>query len=102
MTQSRTESLQKIVTPLLQKMRRDAPPSREGVDRIWKQLVGAQAARHSWPSALSKGRLMVAVDSSGWMYTLAQKRQELLNGLVELLGMHQMKSLSFRIGEKGA
>lgn len=64
--------------------------------------MGQKAARHSWPIALSKGMLMVAVDSSGWMYTLSQKRQELLEGLAELLGMHQIKGLSFRIGEKSA
>lgn len=102
MNRTPTESLGKIVGPLLQKMHLEARPSREHVDRVWRRLVGQEAARHSWPSVLSKGRLVVSVDSSGWMYTLAQKRQELLEGLVELLGMHQMKSLSFRIGEKGA
>lgn len=75
-------------------------PSIEAIEGIWKRLVGEKATRHSWPRRLVSGRLIVEVEDSGWMYTLNLKRTQLLQGLIELLGAHQVKNLSFRIGER--
>ena len=102
MRKARAEnSLGVILTPLLEKMRR-ARPYREEVDQLWRRLAGRQAAKHSWVSSLSKGRMIIGVDSSGWMYALDKHREELLEGLVELLGAHHVRNLSFRIGDMNA
>ncbi len=69
------------------------------MQEVWERLVGKEAAKHSWPRQLTRGRLLVEVENSGWMYNLSLKKNQLLQGLVELLGASRMKELSFRMGE---
>lgn len=74
-------------------------PSQEGMDLTWQRLVGKEAARHSWPERLFKRCLFVGVENSGWLYTLSQRKTILLQGLIELLGARQVRSLALRIRE---
>lgn len=95
-------SIKEIVSPLLRQLQKGHGLSQEKIVGAWRRLVGKEAAGHSWPTRLSGGRLVVAVDSSGWMYTLHQKREELTEGLMELVGARFVRQVSFRIGEKDA
>lgn len=74
--------------------------SREEIHQVWERVAGEKAAAHSWPRRLEKGRLIVEVENSGWIYALTLKKIQLLQGLVEFLGADRVKNLSFRIGEK--
>ena len=74
--------------------------TKETIEEAWRRLAGMEAARHSWPVSLSRGRLLVEVENSGWMYTLGMKKEQLLQGLIELFGVQRVKELSFRMGER--
>jgi len=101
MSKTRTpHALQQILPGVLEGMRSTARPSQEGIESIWKRLVGEEAAQHSWPQRLIQGKLLVEVENSGWMYTLSLRKMQLLQGLIELLGAGRVKALVFRIGER--
>ena len=89
-----------LLPKVLRKMEADPRPSREEMDEVWQRAAGKEAARSSWPRRLVRGRLIVEVENSGWMYTLHRQKTELLQKLIELLGQTRIQSLSFRIGER--
>ena len=89
-----------VLSGLLRKLQADVRPSLEEIALVWKQLVGEEAAQHSWPRRLVQRRLVVEVENSGWMYTLGMERTQLLEGLLELMGAGKVRELSFRIGER--
>ena len=95
-----TTSLSALVAGVLKELKGGWRLSREEIDETWTRLVGEEAARHSWPRGLRSRRLVIEVENSGWMHTLGLRRQELLEGLVELLGIRRVRELSFRIGER--
>lgn len=78
----------------------DLRPSQEKIQGVWERLAGKEASQHSWPRRLGKGRLLIEVENSGWMYALRLKKEPLLQGLVELLGAICVKELRFRMGER--
>ena len=92
-------SLADVLPQVVKKLRGPTRPSKEVIEEAWKRVVGEKAARNSWPRRLTGGRLLVEVGNSGWMYTLSPLKTRILEGLIEILGAGQMKSLSFRIGE---
>ena len=100
---SKTEpitSVSSVLSGVLKKLKAQGRPTSEEIQEVWQRLAGQAAAQHSWPRSLQKGRLLVEVDNSGWMYTLGLKKTQLLQGLIELLGANRVTSLSFRMGEE--
>ena len=92
--------IQKILSGLLHKLHAEGRPSLEEVTETWKRLVGEEAAQYSWPCRLNRQRLVVEVENSGWMHALRMKKDQLQEGLIELMGAGRVSQLSFRIGEK--
>jgi predicted nucleic acid-binding Zn ribbon protein len=68
------------------------------ISEAWPQIVGAEAAGHSWPAALHGGTLEVAVDASAWAQHLQLRRPELLAALAARLGREAPRALRLRIG----
>ncbi len=97
---SATSSVGDVLKGLIQNLKSEGRPSWELVEETWKRLGGEKAAKASWPKRLTKGRLIVEVENSGWMYALNLKKEQILEGLIELLGMNRVRSLSFRMGER--
>jgi predicted nucleic acid-binding Zn ribbon protein len=97
MSQNRS-TLSQIVEKVLSDLKDTKRLSKEEIVQVWNRLVGKEAAQHSWPVGLRSRRLVVEVENSGWMHALGLRRKEILEGLVELLGMRRVKELSFRIG----
>lgn len=64
----------------------------------WEDLVGAESAEHSRPSALRGGMLEVTVDSSVWSQHLQMRREEILAGLRNAVGSDAPADLRFRVG----
>ena len=95
-----TSPLVDILPKVFKDLRPEARPSQEIIRETWERLVGTEAAGHSWPRRLARGRLTVEVENSGWMYTLRLKKMQLLEGLIELLGAARVRTLGFRMGEK--
>ncbi len=92
--------LGELLPQVMHGLRGSARPTKEEIQQVWGKVAGPKAAGRSWPRHLEKGRLIVEVENSGWMYTLNLKKTHLLQGLIELLGADRIKTLSFRIGEK--
>jgi len=86
-----------VVSGVLQNLNR---PQKDLISQVWTRLAGEKAARHTWPHSLTRKRLLVEVENSGWMYTLGMRKRELLQGLIELMGASRVNQLSFRIGER--
>lgn len=94
-----TTQLSSVLQSVLKNLRDDSRVSKEQIQGVWKRLVGEEASLHSWPRRLNRGRLLVEVDSSSWMYALNLQKGYLVEGLVELMGAKLVRQLSFRIGE---
>lgn len=95
-----SEPVTDLLSSLLRKMQGEGRPSLEEVTEVWKRLAGEEAAAASWPRRLSRQRLVVEVENSGWMHQLRMRKLQLQEGLIELMGAGRVKELSFRIGEK--
>ena len=89
-----------ILPNLLHKLQGEGRPSLEEIGQVWKRLAGDRAAEHSWPRQLSRQRLVVEVENSGWMHALRMRKAQLQEGLIELMGAGRVREVSFRIGEK--
>ncbi len=89
-----------LLKKVLHGLQKNSRPSIEEIQEIWGRVAGRKAAGHSWPRRLERGRLIVEVENSGWIYTLNIRKAQLMQGLVELLGADRLRILSFRIGEK--
>lgn len=96
-----TTPLAKILPGVLSGLRQpQARVDQETMQELWRRLAGEEAAAHSWPRRLVRRRVLVEVDSSGWMHALWLRRAFLLEGLIECLGARRVRDLGFRIGEQ--
>ena len=93
-------TLAELIPKVIKELKKDPRPTREEIEEVWARVAGQKAAKHSWPTKLTRGQLLVEVENSGWMYTLSSQKIHLLQGLIELLGANRIKTLNFRIGEK--
>ena len=95
-----TAHLADLLPIVLKGLQAERRPTLEAIQAVWRRVVGARAARHSWPRRLTRGRLLVAVENSGWMYALGLRKVEFTQGLIELLGAGRVKGVSLFMGEK--
>ena len=72
------------------------------ISQTWAEVVGAEAAAHSWPAGLRGGVLEVAVDASPWAQQLQLRRPELLAALSARLGDAAPRDLRLHIGRTTA
>jgi predicted nucleic acid-binding Zn ribbon protein len=71
------------------------------ISEVWSEIVGAEAAVHSWPAALRGGVLDVEVDSSVWAQQLQLRRTALLGDLSRRLEAEAPTDLRFSVGRSG-
>ena len=93
------ERIDSIVKSVIGKLDKEANPTSNEINSIWKEVAGKKAIRHTKPTSLKKKHLVVNVDGSGWLYELTLRKKELLTGLKKRLGKDKIKELQFRIGE---
>ena len=72
------------------------------ISEAWSEVVGAEAAAHSWPAALEAGVLDVEVDSSVWAQQLQLRLPELLAELARRLEAAAPRRVRLRVGRGGA
>jgi len=72
------------------------------ISEAWREVVGAEAAAHSWPAALHAGVLDVEVDSSVWAQELQLRRASLLAELARRLEGAAPRDVRLRVGRGGA
>jgi len=86
-----------LLSPLVARLTVAKHPSAEEVDRLWRKLVGSKAARHSHPTSLRRGELLVAVDASVWLWNLSFQRQRLVEELQAAWGPETVAAIRFRM-----
>lgn len=67
--------------------------------KVWRKVVGRTLAKHSKPASFRSSRLIVNVDSSGYLYELTIKRAQILRKLKKKFKKKPLEELQFRIGE---
>ncbi len=70
----------------------------EDIKKIWEEMVGKQAAKHSRPTSIRKGKLTVLVTNSSWLYELSTKKQELLDHIKTKI-KKEITEIHFKIGQ---
>ena len=66
---------------------------------LWSGLVGRAMAQHSRPAGLARGRLLVNVDESAWLYQINLQKAKLLSAIQKKVGKQKVRELQFRIGK---
>jgi hypothetical protein len=93
------ERIDSVVKSIIGKLDKSSNPTSEDIDKIWKGIVGGKAFPHTKPASLRKKRLVINVDTSGWLYELTLRKKEFLAELKNRLGKDKIRELQFRIGE---
>jgi predicted nucleic acid-binding Zn ribbon protein len=96
---SKASPISEIIHSVFAKLEGAANPSQEGIESLWKELVGQDGFRHSRPVALRKKVLNILVDNSSWMQELSMRKRNILKGLKRKLGKDRISEIHFRIGE---
>lgn len=91
------ERVQAILSPLVAQLTVAKRPSADAVAALWRRLVGPQAARHSRPTSLRQGELMIAVDASVWLWNLSLQRPRLLEGFRAAWGREAVTTIRLRM-----
>ncbi len=93
------EPIEGVIKAVIEKLGREARPTAEDINSIWRAAAGEKAAEHSKPVSMRNKRIIVNVDGSSWLYELTLKKVFLLKELKKKLGEEKIKELQFRIGE---
>ena len=99
MRKSKPSPIGEIVQSVFARIEKEKAFSKEGVDSLWKDLVGEAAFRHSRPATLRNKVLTVRVDSSAWMHELSIQKRKILKDLKREFGKDKLLDVHFRIGE---
>jgi len=70
----------------------------EELVKTWEGAVGEKAARHAKINFLNKGRLIIHVSDSTWLYQLTLTKQKILQEL-NSKQQQKIKEIQFRIGK---
>lgn len=97
MTPQRPQRVEAILAPLITALTVTKRPSADEVAQLWRRLVGPRAARHSRPTSLRRGELLVAVENSVWLWNVTLQRQQILEGLRAAWGAEAVTALRCRI-----
>ena len=67
--------------------------------RVWREVAGEEAAKHSFPQQIINKTLTVTVDSSVWIYYLHNHRQDIEKQLRKQLATQHNIKIRLRAGE---
>lgn len=70
----------------------------ERIKKIWQKAAGRKFSGHTQPASFKKKRLVINVDSSGWLFELTMKKDKIKTRLNRML-KENIEELRFRIGE---
>jgi predicted nucleic acid-binding Zn ribbon protein len=88
-----------ILKAVFEKLEQEKSLTKEDVEGRWREIAGADAARHTRPASLRKSVLTVFVDSSPWMQHMSLQKRNLLKQLKRVFGKDKISGIQFRIGE---
>ena len=73
--------------------------TQEEITKLWVRAAGKKFAEHSKPVSFKSSRLIVEVDSSGWLYELTLEKNSILKKLRGSFKGKALQEIQFRIGE---
>ena len=90
--------IEEVARGLIKDLRDKRSSKEERVKEAWRSAVGKKFYRHTQPTSFRKKRLVVNVDSSGWLYELTMRKQGIVAKLKKSL-KKDFKELQLRIGQ---
>jgi hypothetical protein len=66
--------------------------------KVWEGVVGKKIAKHTRPSSIKKGVLLVKVSDSIWLQDLEFKAETIKEGLNKKLQREAVKKIRFKVG----
>lgn len=90
----------KVILGLAPGEQKEQRISEEQIGGAWQRAVGRLAGNRSKPTSLRKGKLVITVKYSSFLYDLTVKKRQILDALNKELG-GKIKDIQFRIGETG-
>ncbi len=91
------EQIKSIVNNVLQQLSSNNRRPQEEILKIWQDVLGNKAAKHTKIMGIKNTKLMVNVDSSVWLFQLHLRRSRLLEKLRGI--MNDLEGINFRIGK---
>jgi predicted nucleic acid-binding Zn ribbon protein len=64
----------------------------------WPKIAGKELSRHTKPSYIKKGTLIIDVDESAWLYHISLQKENLLKTLRKRFKEAHIENVQFRIG----
>jgi len=90
-------SIGKIAGDVIKKLSKERRTKEARIKRVWQCAAGKRFAKHTRLSSFRRKRLVVNVDSSGWLYELSMNRDKITSRLKKVL-KDDFSQLQFRIG----
>ncbi len=97
MTVATPQRVGDVLSPLMTRLAGAKRPTADEVGRLWRRVVGRRAAQHSHPTSLRHGELLIAVDTSAWLWNLSLQRPKLLEGFRAAWGPDLVTTIRLRI-----
>ncbi len=89
--------IKEVAKGIIEGLSQERLSKEERVKRVWQKAVGKRFLPHTRPTSFRKKRLVVEVDSSGWLYELTMEKKGIVAKLKKMLG-DDFRELQFRIG----
>lgn len=86
-----------ITKDVIERLSGERLSKEDKIKEVWQKAAGRRFLRHAQPTSFRKKRLVVNVDSSGWLYELTMKKERIVSRLRRML-KDDFKELQFRIG----
>jgi len=67
--------------------------------KLWREVVGKEVDKHTYPFSVRKGNLFVRVDNSGWLAQLTYLKEKIILEFNKKQGKKVIKDIYFRLGE---
>ena len=67
------------------------------IERVWGETLSDKEKKHTKLANINKGRLIVHVDSSAWLYQMNTRKKTILESLQSKAA--EVKDVSFKVGK---
>jgi predicted nucleic acid-binding Zn ribbon protein len=96
---AKAASLNKLVPGVMKRLGLEQRLQQSQVFYLWREIVGADIAKHAQPISLRNGVLILVVDHPIWLQELSRYHKSLLiQKIKERVGKNAVRNLVFRIG----
>lgn len=93
------EPIKEVVESVIRKLRPQGLEDLGAILKGWRKVLGWRPSKHCRPLTIRGERLIVNVDSSGWLFELTMHKQEILKKLNRLKASQiKFKDIVFKIG----